>query len=452
MQQSPLDMIVTALAAHTQVNDWVARHIAQTGTQLFLIGTEPEALRQVTTERYEVTVYRDHDRGRGEANISLTAADLPYLGKRLDEAAFMAGLSGNPPYTLPRPEPFPQVQLSDETIATPTGAERAATRLREEVVDAVSGERDIRLSSLEAFLEQSDVTLRSSTGVRGAAQGTRVVLDLVLISRQPSGPEESESQETWERRRVADLDVPTLVRRQAQYARDSLEATLPPSGVFPVAIGAEALLGLLGPITFRASAAAKFAQYSPWERGQQVLVPDSDPKGDPAFEGFTPDPVSLISDATLPFGTRSRVFDGEGLPGKRVTLLEDGVLKNFWAEQRYADYLHIPATGPLGTLVLNGGRLSEADLLTSTSLPLFYVVTFSAMDPDDITGDFSGEIRLGYAITPQGTKPIKGGTISGNVFSAFAAAQLSRDTVFLGNYQGPTVVRFNHMTLTGSMT
>jgi len=278
------------------------------------------------------------------------------------------------------------------------------------------------------------------------------VLDLVLISRQSSGSEESESQETWERRRVSDLDVPALVRRQAQYARDSLEATLPPSGVFPVAIAAEALLGLLRPITFRASAAARYAQYSPWEPGQKVLAASGDANGGPAPEGFTPDPLTFISDATLPFGTRSRVFDDEGLPGKRVTLVEDGVLKNFWAEQRYADYLGIPATGPMGTLVLNGGTRSEAELLASASTPLFYVVTFSAMDPDDITGDFSGEIRLGYAITPEGTRPVKGGTISGNVFSALAAAQLSRDTVFLGHYHGPSVVRFNQMTVTGSMT
>src|SRR4051794_21328764 len=99
MQQSPLDIIVTALAAHAQINDWVARRIDRAGTQLFLIGKEPEALRHVSTERYEVTVYRDHARGRGEATISLAAADLPHLDRRLDEAAFMAGLSGNPAYT-----------------------------------------------------------------------------------------------------------------------------------------------------------------------------------------------------------------------------------------------------------------------------------------------------------------------------------------------------------------
>jgi PmbA protein len=166
----------------------------------------------------------------------------------------------------------------------------------------------------------------------------------------------------------------------------------------------------------------------------------------------TPDPVTIVSDATMPFGTRSRVFDDEGLPGKRVTLIEDGVLKNFWAEQRYADYLAIPATGPVGTLVLNAGTQTGEEMLAPTSAPLFYVVTFSAMDPDHITGDFSGEIRLGYMVTSAGTRPIKGGTVSGNVFSAFAQAQLSRDTVFLGDYHGPRLVRFNSMTITGSMT
>ncbi|MFL5735367.1 MAG: metallopeptidase TldD-related protein [Chloroflexia bacterium] len=446
MQEDHLDTILTTLAHHPRVSDWVARRIMQTGTQLFLIGTEPEALRHVSTERYEITVYSDHERGRGKTTVSLTAAEMPILDKRLDEAAFMAGLSGNPPYALPGPEPLPDVKLSDEAIATPEGAESSAARLRSEVVEAVQSERAVRLSSLEAFLESGEVTLRSSTGVEAVSRGTKVTLDLALISRRPSNGEESESQETWARRRLDDLDVPGLVRRQAGYARDSLDATLPPTGQYPVVIGAEALQGLLRPITFRASAAARFARYSPWEIGQRVLA-----AGEGAEEAeLTPDPVALISDATLPFGTRSRVFDDEGVPGKRITLIEDGTLKNYWAEQRYATYLGVPATGPTGTLVLNGGKQTERELLAPTSGPICHVVTFSFMDPDDITGDFSGEIRLGYLITSEGTKPIKGGTVSGNIFSAFARARLSSDTVFLGEYRGPSVVRFDNQTLTGN--
>src|SRR5689334_3336334 len=122
MEDEHFDTILTRLAHQRGVRDWVARRIAQSGTQLFLIGSEPEALRHVSTERYDITVYRDHERGRGKATISLTAADMARLDKRLEEVAFMAGLSGNPPYALPGPEPLPQVELSDEAIATPEGA------------------------------------------------------------------------------------------------------------------------------------------------------------------------------------------------------------------------------------------------------------------------------------------------------------------------------------------
>ena len=42
MQRTEMDMVTAALAANGQISDWVARRITQTGTQLFLIGAEPE--------------------------------------------------------------------------------------------------------------------------------------------------------------------------------------------------------------------------------------------------------------------------------------------------------------------------------------------------------------------------------------------------------------------------
>jgi PmbA protein len=156
-----------------------------------------------------------------------------------------------------------------------------------------------------------------------------------------------------------------------------------------------------------------------------------------------------VSDATFPYGTASRPFDDEGLPGQRTEFIQEGTLRRFLAGKRYADYLGIEPTGPAGVLVLNTGRRAEGDLLDPGSGSLLRVVSFSSLDPDFLTGDFSAEIRLGYLLTLGGTQPVKGGTVSGNVLSAFGRAQLDSEEVFLGRYSGPKLVRFGNLSVTG---
>jgi len=151
----------------------------------------------------------------------------------------------------------------------------------------------------------------------------------------------------------------------------------------------------------------------------------------------------------LPFGSRSDRFNEEGLPSQRVPIVENGVLSRFWATNRYAQYLHVPATADFGNMEITPGSVAFEGLLQDVG-PLYHIVGFSSMSPDPITGDFVGEIRLGYEVHKGKTRPIRGGSISGNLFGALAAARLSQETVFLGNYLGPRAMRFAQITVAGT--
>jgi len=101
-----------------------------------------------------------------------------------------------------------------------------------------------------------------------------------------------------------------------------------------------------------------------------------------------------------------------------------------------------------GNLEIAPGTTPLAEL-ARPDVRLIQVVIWSAMMPDVITGDFVGEIRLGYEITPTGRRPIKGGSVSGNLFSALAGARFSQETVFQGDYLGPAAIRFPSLTVSG---
>jgi predicted Zn-dependent protease len=151
----------------------------------------------------------------------------------------------------------------------------------------------------------------------------------------------------------------------------------------------------------------------------------------------------------LPFGTHSSRFDSDGLPGQRQSIINHGILERFWARHRYAQYLQVPATGDFANMEIAAGSHPFVDLMQSDA-PLYHIVAFSAMSPDPITGDFVGEIRLGYELQGGQTRPIKGGSIGGNLFATLSAAQLSQETVFLGDYLGPRGMRFPSITVAGA--
>jgi predicted Zn-dependent protease len=376
---------------------------------------------------------------RGEAEVTVLPTDLPDLRKKLGQAVFMASLADNPPYDLPSPAEYPEVDVADPAMRET--ARDVAERAVQQLLEALDREPEVRLSSAEVFVEERQIALQNSRGLNASQIETQMLLDSVLLAS--GGDDEMESHMAVERRRATDVDVVALTRRQAQYARDALTAAPPKTGTFPVVVSDDALAELLmsdgdSPLAFRSSAQTKYQRMTPWEIGKSIFP---QPVGG--------DPFVLYSNAVLPFGTHSSRFDPDGLPGQRWCIVDHGVLKRFWARHRYARYLQVPATGNFANMEIVAGSHPFRSLLKGDG-PLYHIVAFSSMIPDPITGDFVGEIRLGYELEGGQARPIKGGSISGNLFAALSTAQLSQETVFLGDYLGPRSMRFLNITVAGA--
>lgn len=459
-----LDDIVAALSRHRGVSDWIVRRRRSRSVQLYLIGRTIESLREVATEHYDLTVLNDHPRPgsgssgsggagtptrrhahtptsdeivRGVASLTLVPADRSRLAQRLDDAVLMAELVHNEPYALAGPAGYPDVPRTDPALADAQASKQAALGFADELWALVERERDVRLSAAELFLTYTDSELRNGQGVHGAATATDVLMELVLLARG-AGTDEGEHFRQVHRRRLADLQLPETVAEAATFARDTLRARTPRTRSGPVVIGGDALPPLFDAFTFQASATAAYAKLSSLEVGQTVY-------GDRQVVG---DRLTLRSNARRPFGLRSRPFDGDGVPGQDIVLIDGGELRTRHATQRYAQYLRIPATGELGNTEVAPGITSLLELLQRDG-PVYYVVAFSAPDVDPITGNFGSEIRLGYEVTADDVQPIKGGSVAGNVFEAFADARFAREVAERGEYFGPEAIRFGTLRVSG---
>jgi PmbA protein len=396
-----------------------------------------EARRTNASERYVIQVLRQNAGPDGAPRCGGGSATLlpgDDIDAAIDAAALTAGLVDNQPYGLPAPGPLPEVPLADTLIQGDAGAmlDALLARLRA----AVATHPHVQLTAAELYAEEQTTHLRNSRGIDATQTGTMVDLEWVLLCRD--GERAAESFVELRRRRLGDVDVEAEVAERARHAADLLRAAAPPDYRGAVVLRGGTLATFLngGVIQTLASAATKFGKLSRWEIGEPVFRGPS--------EG---DPLTVFANRRLPFGARANCFDDEGQPARRVELIRDGCLLAFSANQRYAEYLGIAPTGDFGDIELPPGATPAAALLDE---PHVEVVAFSWFTPNEITGDFSSEIRLGYLVEGGRRMPFKGGVLVGNVLDALASARWSAETGFFGDYQGPLVARFGDLTVAGA--
>lgn len=445
-----IEPLARAAAATDGVAAWQVEVVRESWAQLYLIGRLTEATRQVTTERARMLLANDHtphdmtalggDLARGESTVTLTpeeARDPAALAGRLATGVAMASLTDNVPYPLPGTPAggFPAVQTADAALLDdPTGI---SLQLRERLEAAVAREGDIHLASAEFYLGQRTLEQRNSSGFAGGYTSTLADLDLVLIASD--GIEEVEFHADPHRRRLADLVLEEMIPVYAAFARDALRAGLPATSRRPVILSGEALVNFFSAVIFHASARAAYQHLSHFQVGE--LITPTAPTGDR---------LTLVSDALRPFGNQSAPFGADGVPAQRVELVRDGVFARSWADARYGAYTGVEPTGQIANLTVGRGTHSLADLRAPEGGMIYEIVAFSDLIPDPMTGNFASEIKLGYRHTSAGSFPIKGGSVSGNVFSALADATYSREAYSDGTYYGPAAIRFGALDIAGS--
>ena len=443
--------LVEALSRHPAIHDWTARRQRGRSAQTYLVGSAVENVRQVERESYEVEVFNDHEADgepvRGSATIPISRADLERLPEVLDTAAVMASLVHNPRWSLPEPGlELPEVELADPLLTTLERTLAAATDAADRIRELAAAEttHGVRLSAAELFINTIDEELVNSRGLVASSSSTQLMLEVVLLAR--NGEDEAEYFRQAESRRLADLRIEETIVEGSRLARDKLRATAPRTRMGAVVIGGESLAQLFGgtavnqtgALLTQASAATAYSKLSRLEIGQPIY-------GDRQLHG---DPISLRANARLPFGVASYRFDGDGVPAQDLLVIDDGVLRARPATKRYAQYLGLPASGRPGMTQIGAGSTSTSEMLSAEG-PTCQVLAFSAPNVDVLTGDFGMEIRLGYEHDGGSTRPISGGSVTGNLFEALTDVTMASETNTLTTYSGPGAMRFANLQVAG---
>uniref|UniRef100_A0A7C4U8W9 Metalloprotease TldD/E C-terminal domain-containing protein n=1 Tax=candidate division WOR-3 bacterium TaxID=2052148 RepID=A0A7C4U8W9_UNCW3 len=419
-----IEKIKSAIIKNKIISDWKIREIEEDSKQYYFIKKDKECEKRVFDKKYLLTIYVDKEGKRGESTVTIQTEDD--IEKKIESAIIDASMGLNPYYSLPEKTKYPEVKIKK------TGD---TEKFLDDFLNTMKEEKGVKLSAAELFQNYRKIRFLNSKGIDTFFDETSYYFEFVVIAK--SGKNEAESHIEMKRRRLNDIKIKEIVPEVVKRAKDSLKTSLPKTGKFNVVISGEEVLSFFSPIIFHTSGNVHYKKESLIERGKEWIK-----------ECYY-DRLTLIGNAILDYGNDSYPFDEDGVPNTRKVIIEDGIFKNIWSSKKYADYLSIKPTGDFGNIEIPKGKTPFKELIKDEN-PIYHIVEFSAgLWPDDYTGNFGGEIRLGYEIYKGKVKTIKGGSIRGNVFSCFSKTLFSKEEQFIGSYIGPKAIKFFDITIAG---
>ncbi len=449
-----IDDAIAALEKDARFSAWQVTEVRGRSTQRYQVFDSVESRRVVESRSCDVRVHVPHDGPDGAklGESSFVAVDARSLPAALDAAFSRARLVKNKPWTFPSASGegaggATKVRAVDPRIveAADDAAEDVGATIVRAVKERSSIDSPVELSASEVFCDYRRVHLRNSRGLDLTREETSAYTEYVLLAK---GRGQNDELEVYQSRRARDLKELALgeqIDDDVLTVRAGASAVLPETSVADVVIGGAGTEEIFDAFVAHASGASAFDGWTRLKESSPILA-----------SAATGDALSLSSDATIPGGLATFAFDDVGLPGRRIDVVVDGVFRTRACDQRYACWLGVPATGSWGNTVVQPGRSSEAELLVpaSPARPLYQLLRFSQLSPHATTGAFSGEIRFGWRIDVDAAgkitrTPIRGGSVSGVVFDAFARARFAKETATRGRTHGPRAVRFDGLQITG---
>jgi PmbA protein len=170
--------------------------------------------------------------------------------------------------------------------------------------------------------------------------------------------------------------------------------------------------------------------------------------------------LTVIDDGTIPGGFGTRPFDGEGVPTRRTTVIENGELKNYLLNTYTARKLNLATTGNAsrglagtpgignGNFYLQPGEKSQEEIIMGVKQGLL-VTEFLGFGVNLVTGDFSRGASGMWIENGELAYPVEEITVAGNLGEMFSnLAEIGSDLIWRGSVACPTL-RIEGMTIAG---
>ncbi|KPF45672.1 TldD/PmbA family protein [Rhizobium sp. AAP43] len=382
--------------------------------------------------------------GRQVASVSANPGfDLTALAER---AVAMAKVSPEDPFAGLADESdlashIADLELYDDTEVSSDSLRESALAMEDAArsVDGVSNSLGAGASA-----GMGGLVLVTSHGFSGSYAGSRFSRSVAVIAGEGTKMERDHDFDS--RLYYADLDSPEDIGRRAaeRAVRRRDPRQVPTASNLTVVFDPRVARGFVGTIAgaINGASVARKTSFLRDRMGQQVLK---------SGLNITDDPMKVR-------GSSSRPFDGEGVIGKPLTMIEDGVLKHWFLSSSAARELGLKTNGrgvrggtsvsPSSTnLALEPGDISPEDLIRSIGTGL-YVTDMIGQGVDMITGEYSRGASGFWIENGELTYPVSEITIASNLKDMFMRITVANDIDRKYGVAAPTIA-IEGMTLAG---
>jgi PmbA protein len=336
---------------------------------------------------------------------------------------------------------FPDLDLIDPDLPSVAQLETMA-RAAEQAGLAVKGVAKSGGASASAGI--GGMVLVTSHGFRGAYLGSSHGISMTAIAGSGTGMERDYDYSSV--RHAADLQTSEKIGRSAgERAVERLNPRKVSTRKVPVVFDPRVAGSLVSHVASAANGAA-VARKTSFMR---------DKMGEKLFA----DSIRIIDDPLRKRGLRSRPFDGEGVAGKKLALIDDGVLRSWILDCATARELGLATTGHASrgvsstpspgasNLHLEAGRLGPEELIADIK-DGFYVTDLIGMGVNMVTGDYSRGASGFWIENGKRTYAVSEVTIAGHLFDIFRTLTPANDLEFRYGVNAPTV-RLEGLTVAG---
>ena len=336
---------------------------------------------------------------------------------------------------------FPDLDLIDPDLPTVAQLE-AMAREAEAAALAVKGVAKSGGASASAGI--GGMVLVTSHGFRGAYLGSSHGVSMTAIAGEGTGMERDYDYSSV--RHASDLESPQKIGRTAgERAVERINPRKVTTRKVPVVFDPRVAGSLVSHLASAANGAsvARKTSFLRDKMGQKLFA----------------DGIRIIDDPLRKRGLRSHPFDGEGIAGKKLALVDDGVLRSWILDCSTARELGLITTGHASrgvsstpspgasNLHLEAGTLSPGALIADIK-DGFYVTDLIGMGVNMVTGDYSRGASGFWIENGKRTYAVSEVTIAGHLLDIFRTLTPADDLEFRYGINAPTV-RLEGLTVAG---
>ena len=336
---------------------------------------------------------------------------------------------------------FPDLDLIDRAMPT-VGELETTARAAEQAGLAVKGVSKSGGASASAGI--GGMVLVTSHGFSGAYLGSSHGVSMTAIAGDGTGMERDYDYSSV--RHLSDLESPDKIGRTAgERAIARLSPRKVTTRKVPVVFDPR-IAGTLVSHLASAVNGASIARKSSFLRermGQKIFA----------------DGIRIIDDPLRKRGLRSHPFDGEGVAGKRLALIEDGVLTSWILDCATARELGLKTTGhaargvssvpspSASNLHMEPGKASPEELIADIK-DGFYVTDLIGHGANMVTGDYSRGASGFWIENGKTSYAVSEVTIAGHLTDIFRSLTPANDLTFRHGINAPTI-RIEGLTVAG---